>query len=136
MVCNFIKKEILTQAFSCEFCEIFQNNFFTEHLWTTLMDDSFLKSIFSFWTCKSNNIWWRHWLLNCKPSHALITFCKLLACLVASSVFLLLKTFIMKLFKLLLIFFLQLLFGFKSKKYHGRPIHFDVRIMKTNLCSP
>ena len=21
--------------FSCEFCEIFKNNFFTEHLWTT-----------------------------------------------------------------------------------------------------
>ena len=26
--CNFIKKETLTQVFSCEFCEIFKNNFF------------------------------------------------------------------------------------------------------------
>ena len=29
---NFIKKETLAQVFSCEFCEIFQNIFFTEHL--------------------------------------------------------------------------------------------------------
>ena len=33
-VWNFVKKEILTEEFSCEFCEIFQNIFFTEHLWT------------------------------------------------------------------------------------------------------
>ena len=33
--CNFIKKETLAQVFSCEFCEIFENNLFTEHLWTT-----------------------------------------------------------------------------------------------------
>ena len=32
--CNFIKKETLTQVFSCEFCEISKNTFFTEHLWT------------------------------------------------------------------------------------------------------
>ena len=29
------KKETPTQVFSCEFCEIFKNTFFTEHLWTT-----------------------------------------------------------------------------------------------------
>ena len=28
------KKEILAQVFSCEFCEISKNTFFTEHLWT------------------------------------------------------------------------------------------------------
>ena len=33
--CNFIKKDTLAQVFSCEFCEISQNTFFTEHLWTT-----------------------------------------------------------------------------------------------------
>ena len=33
--CNFIKKEILPQVFSCAFCEISKNTFFTEHLWTT-----------------------------------------------------------------------------------------------------
>ena len=27
-VCNFIKKETLTQAFSCEFCEISKKNYF------------------------------------------------------------------------------------------------------------
>ena len=33
--CNFIKKETLAQVFSCEFCEISKNNFFTERLWAT-----------------------------------------------------------------------------------------------------
>ena len=33
--CNFIKKETLTQVFSCEFCVSSKNTFFTEHLWTT-----------------------------------------------------------------------------------------------------
>ena len=30
--CNFIKKETPPQVFSCEFCEVFRNIFFTEHL--------------------------------------------------------------------------------------------------------
>ena len=29
---SFIKKETLAQVFSCEFCKISQNTFFTEHL--------------------------------------------------------------------------------------------------------
>ena len=29
--CNFIKKETLTQVLSCEFCEISNSTFFTEH---------------------------------------------------------------------------------------------------------
>ena len=33
--CNFIKKETLAQVFSCEFCKISKNTFFTEHLWAT-----------------------------------------------------------------------------------------------------
>ena len=33
--CNFIKKETLTQVFSCEFSEISKNTFFTEHVWAT-----------------------------------------------------------------------------------------------------
>ena len=33
---NFIKKETPTQVFSCEFCDIFKNNFFTEHLPATV----------------------------------------------------------------------------------------------------
>ena len=33
--CNFIKKEALAQVFSCEYCEIFRNTFFIEHLWVT-----------------------------------------------------------------------------------------------------
>ena len=38
--CNFIKKETLAQVFSCEFCEISRNTFFTEHLWTTGFEES------------------------------------------------------------------------------------------------
>ena len=30
-----LKKETLTQVFSCEFCEISKNTFFREHLWAT-----------------------------------------------------------------------------------------------------
>ena len=32
---HFIEKDTLAQVFSCEFCEISKNTFFTEHLWTT-----------------------------------------------------------------------------------------------------
>ena len=35
LCCNFIEKETLTQLFSCEFCKISKNTFFTEHLRTT-----------------------------------------------------------------------------------------------------
>ena len=35
--CNFIKKVTLAQVFSCEFCEIFKNTFFMEHLWCLLL---------------------------------------------------------------------------------------------------
>ena len=31
--CNFIKKEALAQVFSCKFCEISKNTFFTEQFW-------------------------------------------------------------------------------------------------------
>ena len=52
--CNFIKKEALAQVFSCEFCEISENTFFIEHLWTAASGnakkkfntDSFLKTKF------------------------------------------------------------------------------------------
>ena len=33
--CNLIKKETLAHVFSCEFCEISKNSFFTEHHWAT-----------------------------------------------------------------------------------------------------
>ena len=32
--CNFIKKETLTQGFSCGLCKIFKSILFTEHIWT------------------------------------------------------------------------------------------------------
>ena len=36
--CKFIEKETLTQAFSCEFCEISKNTFFTEHFLPSASD--------------------------------------------------------------------------------------------------
>ena len=33
--CNFVKKQTLAEVFSCEFCEISKNTFFTEHLCAT-----------------------------------------------------------------------------------------------------
>ena len=39
--CNFIKKETLTQVFSCEFCEICKDTFSTEHLVTTASEIRF-----------------------------------------------------------------------------------------------
>ena len=33
--CNFTKKETPAQVFSCGFCEISKNTFFTEQLWAT-----------------------------------------------------------------------------------------------------
>ena len=40
--CNFIKKEILTQVLSCEFCEISKNTFFTEHFRWLLLNREYL----------------------------------------------------------------------------------------------
>ena len=38
--CNLIKKETLAQVFSCAFCEISKNTFFTEHFqWLLLYED-------------------------------------------------------------------------------------------------
>ena len=42
-VCNFIKIETLTQVFSCEFCEISKNTFFTEYVWATAFKAGNLK---------------------------------------------------------------------------------------------
>ena len=45
--CNFIKKETLTEVFSCEFCEISENTFFAEHLWTTASEQKQLNDTVS-----------------------------------------------------------------------------------------
>ena len=36
--CSFIKEETLTQVFFSEFCEIFKNTYFLEHLGTAASD--------------------------------------------------------------------------------------------------
>ena len=45
---NFIKKETLVQALSCEFCEISWNTFFTEHLRATASDKIPREKVISF----------------------------------------------------------------------------------------
>ena len=41
--CNFIKKDTLTQVFSCELCEISKNTFYAEHLQATASEKINLK---------------------------------------------------------------------------------------------
>ena len=48
---NFIKKEILAQVFSCEFCEIFKSTFFTEHILLKLLS-------------KCRDVFWMHLAVN------------------------------------------------------------------------
>ena len=43
--CNFIKKETLAQVFSCEFCKISKNTFYTGHLRTTASENT--KALYS-----------------------------------------------------------------------------------------
>ena len=35
VLCKKVFLETLAQVFSCEFCEVSMNTFFTEHLWMT-----------------------------------------------------------------------------------------------------
>ena len=45
--CNFIKKETLPPVFSCEYCEIPKNTFFTEYLWVTASELLTMVSVFT-----------------------------------------------------------------------------------------
>ena len=63
---HFFNKRTLAQVFSCEFCKIFKNIFFTEHLWWLLLlifrNFSFLKTK----PCaKSMQIWSFFWSVFC-----------------------------------------------------------------------
>ena len=49
----FYQKEIPTLIFSCEYCEIFKNTYFEEHLRTTA--SYFMKNNFYFMKTKSNS---------------------------------------------------------------------------------
>ena len=53
--CNFIKKETLAKVFSCEFCEISKNTFFTEHLWVAASEFVTDRLIFRSRCCRSHN---------------------------------------------------------------------------------
>ena len=37
--CHFINEKTLAQVFSCEFCKVSKNTFFTEHLWATASEE-------------------------------------------------------------------------------------------------
>ena len=71
MACNFIKKESMAQVFSCEFCEISTNTFFTEHLWA-IASEKLLSNVllFSCWT--DNNVYsWFYFQIVTKNSQDL-----------------------------------------------------------------
>ena len=55
---NFIKKEILAQIFSCEFCEISKNTFSYRTLWWLLLNVTSLRvNKFSIWLLFTLFIW-------------------------------------------------------------------------------
>ena len=64
-----IKKETLVQVFSCEFCEIFKNTFFTEHLRTTASTSN--KDSLSF---RKNALCKNVWLIILKVFYIFIFF--------------------------------------------------------------
>ena len=45
LVYNIIQKQTLTQVFSCDFCEIFKNTFFIEHLRATASELGFIQKL-------------------------------------------------------------------------------------------
>ena len=64
--CNFIKKETLAQVFSCDFCEISKNTFFTEHLGTTAsVNHNFDNCINPSHTCTQEIESTTHFFLHC-----------------------------------------------------------------------
>ena len=70
--CNFIKKDTLSQVFSCEFSVIFKNIFFTEYLRATasasrkmfLSQDVVLGLMFSFFPALAPLVWYSPMLIN------------------------------------------------------------------------
>ena len=74
LACNFIKKETLAQVFCCEFCEIFKNLFFTEHLWATASVYCWSKNLKIYWLKVLWTITWiqelyQSWGLTSKSGH-------------------------------------------------------------------
>ena len=62
--CNFIKKDTLAQVFSCEFCDISKNTFFTEHIWATAsaqIDPDKIVNYFSVKSLKTVDRHQTHW---------------------------------------------------------------------------
>ena len=51
LACNFIKREALAQVFSCEFCEICKNTFFTEHLRWLLLNETYKQLVHEIISC-------------------------------------------------------------------------------------
>ena len=47
---NFIQTQALALAFSCEFCKILKNTFFTEHLWWLLLAEGSSLRLTDRWT--------------------------------------------------------------------------------------
>ena len=54
--CNFIKKEILIPVLFCEFCEIFKNIFFIEHLRAIATVMSLLSTLIIKYCCSERTL--------------------------------------------------------------------------------
>ena len=58
---KFIKKETLAQVFSCEFCEISKNIFFSEYLWATASGLPIYASVYCSFTVNMRPLFRMHW---------------------------------------------------------------------------
>ena len=56
--CNFVKKKTSTPMFSCEYCKIFKNIYYEEHLHTAASEVTLGSDCFGliFWTVASKTI--------------------------------------------------------------------------------
>ena len=98
--CNFIKKESLAQVFSCEFCEVSKNTFFTEQLrWLLLY-----VMCRSCWSRVATESWesWKSWEIEqtVRESHGFFFFFEtswemhwiFISCILENLIWLLLNT--------------------------------------------
>ena len=64
---NFAKftgrKLTLAHVFSCEFCQIFKNNLFIQHHWTSQTSSGLLDTVKRLWSCFFAKVYLTYWLL-------------------------------------------------------------------------
>ena len=73
---TFFKKETLTKVFSCEFCEIFQNNFFSQNIsgGCFYLFQVFIPTVsYDFWLSK----YFFYFELSCNTCQCFLTLCNI-----------------------------------------------------------